>query len=242
MSVRWTGKSLWVGLLAPLLLCSPVGAMPERMTRGEIARLPEYCPVTRTFFPKGFPENPAPEQQPWIALMGPTFWTMHHYCWAMIYWNRAKAAGVPAQTRKYYYNNAIADSHFVIEHSEPGFILLPEIYLRMGQFALALEEPVRAIDYFQESRRAKPDYWPAYVEEADVHARIGRRQLAIELLREGLRLMPGQAQLTDALRRAESGTDVERGRAARASGENRPPSSASAAPRPQAARAASAPK
>lgn len=173
----------------------------ENITRGEIALLPPYCPDARTFSASGFPEGPTPAQSRWIAQMGPTFWTIHHYCWALIGANRAKQAGITPEFRRSLYRSAVGDCLFVIEHGRADFILLPEIYLRMGQFSIGAQEPARALEYFEKSRQIKPDYWPAYLELADLQASLGRRQQALEALQAGLTLIPGQPALAEALRK-----------------------------------------
>jgi tetratricopeptide (TPR) repeat protein len=129
---------------------------------------------------------------------------MHHYCWALISANRAKRGGIAPQERRYLYQSAINDSFFVIENSQPDFVLLPEIYFRMGQYYSAMGDASRAMEMLQKSREIKADYWPAYLELAAINLALGRRQAAIDFLETGLQNSPGQAQLAAELQRIKA--------------------------------------
>ena len=172
---------------------------PLNITPGEVALLPPYCRDSQTFGLQGFREGPHPKQQVWIAEMGQTFWAIHHYCWALVSASRAKRAGVSPQQRVGLYQAAIADSFYVLEHAQPDFVLLPEIYLRMGQFAVGAGDPVRAAEFFEKSRDRKPDYWPAYVELVNLNLSLGRKQVAINTARAGLQAVPEQPNLKELL-------------------------------------------
>ncbi len=174
-----------------------------------MARLPQYCTDRNE---RNVPENPTPAQAPWVAKMGSAFWAIHHYCWALINANRAEAAGLSPQLRRHLYRWAINDSYYVIKVAAPDFVLLPEIFLRVGQYHVALAEPVEAQDAFNKSRELKPDYWPAYQQLANLNLSLGRRQAAIEVLKEGLERIPGQPALTASLQRISAPGTLQAGR------------------------------
>lgn len=188
----------WVVTLALALPCAALAA-PENITRGEMARLPEYCPDSQTFDKVGFPENPTPRQRRWVAMMGKPFWAIHHYCWALVAANRAAVAGVTKQERDYLLKSAISDIYFVFNQSGPDFVLLPELYFRVGEYYTRLDKPVEADSYFERSIASKRDYWPAYIGQAKLQGRLGRPENAVSILRQGLELMPDQPQLMQAL-------------------------------------------
>jgi tetratricopeptide (TPR) repeat protein len=183
----------------------------KRVSAVEWARLPEYCPHTQTYHQGG------PAYDNWIARLGFTFSALHHYCWAIIKANRAMALGVEPHVRRALLNSAIEECFYVLRHAAPDFVLLPEIYLRLGQFAAGLEDHARALEFFEKSIGTKVDYWPPYVEIANVNLSIRRRQHAIDALHRGLRVMPGQQQLTTALTRIESDASLGRTKGAAAS-------------------------
>jgi len=196
--------SLLLGVTAALS-CSPSQAQrPADITAGEMARLPKYCAESQTFATGGFPEGPLPSQKPWIALMGREFWAIHHYCWALVNANRSAAAGVAPQLRDHLLTKAIGDCEYVIQNAAPDFVLLPEIYLRVGEYHERLGRPVIALENFERSRRAKSDYWPAYLHIADLQTRLGNRAAAADALTAGLEQVPGQPQLQAALDRLKS--------------------------------------
>jgi tetratricopeptide (TPR) repeat protein len=98
-------------------------------------------------------------------------------------------------------NSAIADYYYVVNNSTPGFVLLPEIFLRIGEAHVLLNSPVAALEAFSKARDIKPDYWPAYARAADVLESVGKRTVARSLLEDGLRLMPDEPALQSAYKR-----------------------------------------
>lgn len=199
---------------------------PPSVTALELARLPEYCPHTQSFAPGGFREGPLPSQVPWIARLGPGFWHLYHYCWALVNAMRADTAGTPAQTRKHLYTRAIADIIYVLQNTTPDFILTPELHLRNGEFYEKLGQLPSAVESFELSRRAKSDYWPAYQRLAALQAKVGLLAAAENTLTEGLAISPGQVQLLTALdelrRRSERGVHRTPSAAAAASARGTP--------------------
>ncbi|MCW5632281.1 MAG: hypothetical protein KIT17_03015 [Rubrivivax sp.] len=177
------------------------------LSGGEMARLPEYCPHTWGYHRGG------PERAEWFSRLGPVMEHMHHYCWAILKANRAHGVGVPPQLRDTLLSSAISESHYVIQRAPQDFVLMPEILFRVGTYHAARSEWVQAIEFFDRSRAAKPDYWPPYLETANVNLRIGRRQQAVEALQAGLRVMPEEARLRDALKRIEAMAPAPRSKA-----------------------------
>jgi hypothetical protein len=178
--------------------------------RGELVRLPEYCASVHGWG-EGSPWAPSVQQQRWIGLMGPTFWHVHHYCWGMLKALRAESIDVKPQMRSDLYASAISEAHYVLERATADFKLLPEIHFKVGQYQVALQRWAEALESFDRSRAMKPDYWPAYIEIAKVNLRLRRRDHAVEILKRGLDVMPGETRLTDALRRINSDTPLPSG-------------------------------
>lgn len=186
-------------LLSLGLLCGPVYAQkPPNVGPGEIARLPEYCAVSQSFAEGGFPGGPLPSQQAWIARMGAGFWAVHHYCWALINAGRAEAPGTTRATREHLLRRAIDDVNYVLVNSPSDFVLAPELLLRNGDYHDKLGLPVQAMEFYELSRRKKPDYWPAYARLAVLQARLGKRDVAQRVLDEGLAVLPNHPELTAA--------------------------------------------
>jgi tetratricopeptide (TPR) repeat protein len=82
------------------------------------------------------------------------------------------------------------DFQYVVNHSTPDFILLPEIYTRLGEVELLLARPKQANEAFARARQLKPDYWPAYSRWADFLIGSGKRAEAKEMVKSGLEYSP----------------------------------------------------
>ena len=91
------------------------------LSRGEMARLPEYCPHTWGYHQGG------PERAEWFARLGPMMEHLHHYCWGILKANRANSGGVTPQMRDSLIGSAIGESHYVLRRASQDFVLLPEM-------------------------------------------------------------------------------------------------------------------
>lgn len=160
-------------------------ADPRNITESEWKLIPRYCPDTLAYSP-----TTSSGYKSWEARMGPSFKHMHHYCWAQIHMIRAMKAGVPAQTRQAFRISAQSDYWYVINNSPPSFVMLPEIYTRLGEVELLLKRPKDANEAFARGRQLKPDYWPAYSHWAEFLIRAGKQAEAKQLLQTGLEYSP----------------------------------------------------
>jgi tetratricopeptide (TPR) repeat protein len=180
-----------------LLLCS-WGARADTLsniTAGEKAILPEYCADTQTFGYGDAYSNTSPRAAYWVGLMGKTFWAMHHHCWSLIREHRSRAAGVSRQERDGHLMAAINDYVYVIDNAPPDFVLLPEIYTRIGENYVVLGNIGAAMDAFTAARKKKVDYWPPYTAWARVLVKAGKRQDALAHVETVLKLVPDDAEL-----------------------------------------------
>lgn len=175
-----------------------VTALPENITEAEMNLLPRYCRDTQVFAEGDARTNPKGKY--WISLMGNTFGAMHHYCWGLINMNRSRRAGVPESERKQQWDSARGDFLYVIKHSTPDFILLPEIYTRVGEVELLRKNPGAANEAFAKARVLKPDYWPAYSHWAEFLMSIGRRHEALKIVASGLAYSPDAKVLREQFR------------------------------------------
>jgi tetratricopeptide (TPR) repeat protein len=144
--------------------------------------------------------RPSPRTNYWISILGPTFWAMHHYCWALIGLHRAQMAGVPPVIRKGMLQSGVGDYTFVITNAAPGFVLLPEVYTRMGEAQLIKGDVGDAYNSFARARAIKPDYWPAYLRWAEFQLKWNRKAEAKKTLEEGLQYAPEAKPLLDLYR------------------------------------------
>jgi tetratricopeptide (TPR) repeat protein len=199
-------KRIFSALLTALLLqWSPLAlAQPELITNAELAMLPAYCSDTQTFGLGGQhwgsqPYNWSPNAPKWLELMGKGFWTMHHYCWALIRLRRAERPGLAPVLQKGHRQAALGDLSFVIENSPPDFIMLPEVYTKYGEVELLLKNYAGAEEAFAKARALKPDYWPAYFQWAEYLRQRGQKGKARKLIQEGLSHAPDAKPLQQLL-------------------------------------------
>lgn len=184
LSVLSLGKL--VCFAAAFTISSTLAAKPLNVTDAEMKLLPQYCPDTQGFG-AGYG---SPRAKYWISLMGEGFWHLHHYCWALISIQRSTRHNIGANERLSLLTSAIGDAMYVVNKTKSDFILLPEIYTRIGQAQLKLKEPNKADETFARVRTLKPDYWPAYSHWAEYLLANDKRKEALGVVNAGLQQAP----------------------------------------------------
>ncbi len=183
--------ALVVAMFSPSLA---VIAAPQDITEVEMKLLPRYCPDTATFTP-----NPTREAY-WRSVMGKGFSALHHYCWGQITMMRSRKAGLPAHIRQGMWESAVGDYLYVIRNSQADFVLLPEIYTRVGEVELLLAHTDKANNAFARARQLKPDYWPAYSSWVEYLMNTGKRSEALKFVVTGLQHSPEAKVLREQFR------------------------------------------
>jgi tetratricopeptide (TPR) repeat protein len=196
--VAAVAASAWLALHAP---AAHADAKPDGITEAEVALLPPYCRDANTIAGYGDASyNTSPNAPKWVALMGKGFWAIHHYCWALINLARIQRPSVPYNERQWKRESAIADLDYVIQHSDPDMILLPEIYTKKGEIYLVLKRYSQADEAYAKARELKPDYWPAYYQWAEYLRTAGQKEKARQMVEQGLAHAPNNKALTMLLR------------------------------------------
>jgi len=177
----------------------------RQFSEGEWALLPDWC-IDSQQGPYGGPDyggmNKSPRAPQWVALMGTDFWHMHHYCRGLNDLNRLNRADLTPRERIALTDSALVEFRYVINNCKPTMPLLPEAFLRMGDVFVMRNELGNASAAFEQSRKLKPDYWPAYSRWADVLIGLKQFERARALLEEGLGHSPQQPVLLQKLRQA----------------------------------------
>jgi tetratricopeptide (TPR) repeat protein len=179
---------------------SSLASKPENVTPGEIALLPTYCIDTMGFGYGDAYTNTSPRAGKWVAMMGKSFWAMHHFCWALIDVRRAEFMSSRSPVKAGTLARAVGNYQYTINHSTPNFILLPEIYTKLGEAELLLSHIGAASEAFQRARELKPDYWPPYASWAAMLIRSGQKAEAKRHLKLGLENAPDAKILIDQYR------------------------------------------
>ncbi|MEF8728424.1 MAG: tetratricopeptide repeat protein [Accumulibacter sp.] len=172
----------------------------KNVTPAEMAAVPRYCPYTHAFGRSGLPGSPSAEAKPWVAMMGPTFWHMHHYCWGKLNLLRAMRSTATEQERNHLLGAVVGDYWYVAQRAPRDFILLPEIYAGIGEIELRRGRPQEANKVFAEARALKPDYSPGYSHWAEYLIRSGQKAEAKQLVRTGLEYNPDAKTLREQYR------------------------------------------
>ena len=173
---------------------------PEAVTESEMALIPPYCADANTFKYGDATFNTSPNAPKWVAMMGKGFWSIHHYCWALINLARVNKASVPPHTQQWTREAALSDLYYVIQTTTSDFVLLPEIYTKIGEVKLQLKRTTEAGDAFATAWTLKRDYWPPYYQWAEYLRRAGQKQKAREVAEEGLSYAPDAKPLQTLLR------------------------------------------
>lgn len=188
--------------MGALLLAVSFGAFagkPANVTDSEMALLPQYCPDTQLFKYGDATYNTSPNAPKWVGLMGNGFWSMHHYCWALINLARAQKPSIPANVRQETREYAIEDMNYVIQNTPPDFVILPEIYTKIGEVLLSLKRPQEAGGAFAKARSLRVNYWPPYFQWAEYLRSVGKKAEARQLVEEGLSYSPTAKTLRNLL-------------------------------------------
>lgn len=172
-------------------------------TPGELASLPPYCQHMQ-----GMPGYEGAPGNYWRQVMGDAFAGIHHYCRGLrdIYY--VKLLALKPRDRYFLWERAINEFDYIIKNSKPSMVLMPEVYFRKGDALMKIGRVFEARDAFEASRKAKPDYWPAYVGWADYLRSLKQFDDARELLAAGFRHAPGSKEIRDRLAALPGGQAV----------------------------------
>lgn len=97
--------------------------------------------------------------------------------------------------RVHLVSTAINDLEYVVKNTTPDFLLLPEVYTRIGDSAVQLGDFGKAFDSYAKARELKPSYPPAYTGWAELLIKSGKANAAKELVEQGLRHAPDSPDL-----------------------------------------------
>lgn len=198
---QWAGLDVLTLLtLAVVTIASPAAAQglkqPNGLTWGELSVLPVYCKDAAGIVYGDRYFNRSPNAGRWEAAMGLDFWHIHHYCYALAALRRAPFTLDP-QKRRFLLGKVLADLMYVVKNSQPTMVLMPEIWTRIGDVQGMLGDVGAALEAYETAMVRKPDYWPAYLNAAELFLKAGVKPRGIEILLRGIDANPGSTQLRD---------------------------------------------
>jgi tetratricopeptide (TPR) repeat protein len=173
-----------------------IARKPDNVTEAEMATIPRYCPYAQSW---NYNIN-GPETKRWVSVLGETFHAIHHYCWAQINLQRSFRIGTSEQERRGLLGLVRNDYFYVIDNAKPGFVLLPEVWSRLGEVEVRLSKIKEANQSFANARKIKPDYWPAYSHWVEYLIRTGNKAEAKSLVKTGLEYSPDSRVLREQFR------------------------------------------
>ena len=198
---RWLGGACRIGLAGrceslfvyACLACyaSPGWSAGGDMTQAEYDLLPPYCRgqehVANQYF--------KPDGGKWKNILGIDYYHFHHYCWGLVNLGKAYKSGISSEVRKGLLKTSIGDIMYSIDRSSSDFVLLPEMYTRIGQALLGLGEERQAETAFKRAWQANPEYWPPYVWWAQHLLRQGKTREALAIAEDGKKNAPDSKAL-----------------------------------------------
>lgn len=163
------------------------------MSKEEYHLLPAYCRSQSNVEPKFYKRDGS--EAKWSARLGRDFNHIHHYCWGMVSIARSYKAGLTIGARTFHMDRAIDDISFSLNGASPDFVLLPEMYTRLGEALLGIRDDKNAEAAFRRAIEANPAYWPPYVWWSQRLLKQGKTREALALAEEGNKNAPGSKAL-----------------------------------------------
>ena len=155
----------------------------------ELATLPPYCKVKAN-------HTTGAENMMWSDKFGADNWIhMHHYCYGLNYLINRYYKERTKEDKSFMLSEAVNNFDYVIEHTKPGFILLPEVHYNRGKALRLLGRAPEALSDWLEAIRLNPMYVPGYLTIADYYVELKQRGKALQTVSEGLRYVPASTGL-----------------------------------------------
>jgi len=194
-------RALVAALAGCLLSFAPAVAQSGSSSKwADAPYLPEYCPHTQY----GSSRDPEMVRHYGTIYGEKAFHHMHHYCRALVAFFEGLQERDNETIRRSKYGEAVANFDYVLDRTEPEFILRPEILARKGAALIALDRGPEAVACFEEAIRIRPDYVPAYVSLGGYQLRAGDGEGARATYQSGLERVPDSEILQRKLVEAEA--------------------------------------
>ncbi|CAH1202348.1 Tetratricopeptide repeat-containing protein [Candidatus Nitrotoga sp. BS] len=164
-----------------------LAVLPYKATAAEISILPRICQAKLNF-------NPATDRQ-YPGKVGPDWQHFHHYCYALVFFNRYKGSFSNKSDQQFYFQSAIGEFEYIFEHSSPTFWMRPEMHVQKGKLFAAVKRNFEAESEFQQALQINPNYVQAYVALSYFYKNTGQKSKYITALEQALQLAPNSKSM-----------------------------------------------
>ena len=131
-----------------------------------------------------------------------TFIHLHHYCSGQDYLNKAKVS-IDTEKQTLLLSKAVRQFEYIAKHVPSGSVILPENYYNKG-IAMKLKKNIPgALSSFQRSIELNKKYTRAYSAISDIYIEAGDKSAAVNILKQGLSLVPNSRTLNRKLKKLE---------------------------------------
>jgi len=126
---------------------------------------------------------------------------VHHYCVGLLMLSRLNRG---VGKRSTLLSQAEEQFKYMITHSSPTFILMPEIHLKMGITKKLMGKDAKAMGHFIQATKLKRNYVAAYVHIIDCFKGHHNFKTAIRFAKKGLKYSPNSKVLNKKLMELQS--------------------------------------
>jgi tetratricopeptide (TPR) repeat protein len=152
----------------------------------EWASWPEYCRARYVVSGAGRNSEfvtrvPRAQSDMWERSLGDAWYGLHHFCAALIYTQRARAAPSEKE-RTFLLDTALRNFRFTLERTSETNGMYPEMLTRMATAYDLLKDEAHAMEYLDHAIELHPDYLGAYTAKAMIYRRKGDLDKARETL------------------------------------------------------------
>lgn len=162
-------------------------------TSEDYALLPPYCKAR-------FSGDNSPLYIKWKKRLGHDFIHTHHYCAGLHSLRLAKkiysTSPEMVQNKRHLLSRATSEIAYMEKHASPPYILFPHIYTSKAETYLVMDQPQKALEYFNKAMNANKKFTKPYALLSDYYVKTNQKKLAREILNEGLKFSSKSKALT----------------------------------------------
>ncbi len=202
VGIRWAARAAALLALAMIPSWSGVRAQSQGPwdfipTAPEYQAWPEYCRVQYTLFGEvasvpGGVQYPSSTVESWRRQIGPSFQGLHHFCAAIHFLTRSRAASDPKQ-QQFLLNRALSDSNFSLTRADTGSPVYPDMAITASQIKLDQNAGEEAISILKKAIAVQPARIETYIALSVAQRKLGNVKQARDTLVDADRIAKGES-------------------------------------------------